>query len=311
MGLMAVAAQVNAQEATDDAASQKKTAAAPKLPEYPMMEITGTIYDAATGKPLSGVQVQPLGNANYAAMTKDDGTFTIKVPTFTTSLYLFTSQYASQQVSIAGKSHITANMLSDKFNEMYTNGTQLGGAASVKTDKTTTQISVEDLISEQLGGDVRTIKRSGAPGIGSAMFIRGLNSLNANAQPLVVVDGVPMDMQYNGTSLQTGMFNNQLLNINPADIEKISVLKNGTAIYGAKGANGVIVIETRRGHSIATRIDANIGVGVNLVPKLPKMMDANQYMSYATEMLGTYPEISKIMENNNLNFLNKDRKSVV
>ena len=99
MGLMAVAAQVNAQEATDDAASQKKTAAAPKLPEYPMMEITGTIYDAATGKPLSGVQVQPLGNANYAAMTKDDGTFTIKVPTFTTSLYLFTSQYASQQVS--------------------------------------------------------------------------------------------------------------------------------------------------------------------------------------------------------------------
>ena len=118
MGLMAVAAQVNAQEATDDAASQKKTAAAPKLPEYPMMEITGTIYDAATGKPLSGVQVQPLGNANYAAMTKDDGTFTIKVPTFTTSLYLFTSQYASQQVSIAGKSHITANMLSDKFNEM-------------------------------------------------------------------------------------------------------------------------------------------------------------------------------------------------
>ena len=96
MGLMAVAAQVNAQEATDDAASQKKTAAAPKLPEYPMMEITGTIYDAATGKPLSGVQVQPLGNANYAAMTKDDGTFTIKVPTFTTSLYLFTSQYASR-----------------------------------------------------------------------------------------------------------------------------------------------------------------------------------------------------------------------
>lgn len=309
MGLMAVAAQVNAQEATDDAASQKKTAAAPKLPEYPMMEITGTIYDAATGKPLSGVQVQPLGNANYAAMTKDDGTFTIKVPTFTTSLYLFTSQYASQQVSITGKSHITANMLSDKFNEMYTNGTQLGGAASVKTDKTTTQISVEDLISEQLGGDVRTIKRSGAPGIGSAMFIRGLNSLNANAQPLVVVDGVPMDMQYNGTSLQTGMFNNQLLNINPADIEKISVLKNGTAIYGAKGANGVIVIETRRGHSIATRIDANIGVGVNLVPKLPKMMDANQYMSYATEMLGTYPEISKIMENNNLNFLNNDKNN--
>ena len=305
MGLMAVASQVSAQEATDNVEGQKKTTVAPKLPTYPMKEIKGTVYDAGTKQPLSGVQVQALGNANYAAMTKEDGTFTIKVPTFTTALYLFTSQYASQQVSIAGTNNVHATMLSDKFKEMYTNGTTLGGEASVKTN-VTTQTTVEDLIGDQLGGDVRTIKRSGAPGIGSAMFIRGLNSLNANAQPLVVVDGVPMDMQYDGVSLQTGAFNNQLLNINPADIEKISVLKNGTAIYGAKGANGVILIETRRGHSIATRIDANIGIGVNLLPRMPKVMNADQYMSYATEMLGTYPDISKIMENNTLNFLTND-----
>lgn len=306
MGLMTVAAQVSAQEeATDNVDSQKKTAAAPKLPTYPMKEVKGCIYDAATHQPLSGVQIQALGNANYAAMTKEDGTFTIKVPTFTTSLYLFTSQYASQQVSIAGVNEIKANMFSDKFKEMYTNSTPLGGT-STATANVTTQTSVEDLIGEQLGADVRTIKRSGAPGIGSAMFIRGLNSINANSQPLVVVDGVPMDMQYDGVSLQSGMFNNQLLNINPADIEKVSVLKNGTAIYGAKGANGVILIETRRGHSLATRIDANIGVGVNLIPSLPKVMNADQYMNYATEMLGTYPDISKIMESNNLNFLNND-----
>lgn len=105
-----------------------------------------------------------------------------------------------------------------------------------------------------------------------------------------------MDMQYDGTSLQTGMFNNQLLNINPADIEKVTVLKNGTAIYGAKGANGVIVLETRRGRTIATRIDANIGMGVNLVPRLPNVMDADQYMSYATEMLSTYPKIDKFLK---------------
>ena len=305
MGLMAVAAQVNAQEATEDAGSHKKTTVTPKLPAYPMMEVKGTIYDAATGKPLSGVQVQALGNANYAAMSKDDGTFTIKVPTFTTSLFLFTSQYASQQVSIAGRNEITANMLSDKFNEMYTNGTKLGGEASVNAN-VTTQTTVEDLIGDQLGADVRTIKRSGAPGIGSSMFIRGLNSLNANAQPLVVVDGVPMDMQYDGVSLQAGAFNNQLLNINPADIAKITVLKNGTALYGAKGANGVIVIETRRGHSIATRIDANIGVGVNLVPNMPDVMNASQYMNYATEMLNTYPDITKILEKGTLNFLTTD-----
>ena len=305
MGLMAVAAQVNAQEEFDDVETKAKPTVTKKLPSYPMKEIKGTVYDAGSHKPLSGVQVQALGNANYAAMTDENGAFTIKVPTFTTSLYLFTSQYASQQVSIAGINEIKANMLSDKFNEMYTNGTKLGGESSAKAN-VTTQTTVEDLIAEQLGGSVRTVKRSGAPGIGSSMFIRGLNSLNSNAQPLVVLDGVPMDMQYDGTSLQTGAFNNQLLNINPADIENITVLKNGTALYGAKGANGVIVIDTRRGHTIATRIDANIGVGVNLLPRMPKVMNADQYMNYATEMLGTYPDISKIMENQTLNFLTTD-----
>ena len=305
MGLMAVAAEINAQETTDNAEKRAKETVNKKQPNYPMKEVSGTIYDAATGKPLSGVQIQALGNARYAAMTNEDGTFTIKVPTFTTSLYLFTSQYASQQVSIAGVNNIQAKMLSDKFNEMYTNGTKLGNEASMKA-QVSTQTSIEDLIGEKLGADVRTIKRSGAPGIGSAMFIRGLNSLNANAQPLIVVDGVPMDMQYDGTSLQTGMFNNQLLNINPADIEKVTVLKNGTAIYGAKGANGVIVLETRRGRTIATRIDANIGMGVNLVPRLPKVMDADQYMSYATEMLSTYPKIDKFLEKGSLNFLTTD-----
>lgn len=305
MGLMATAAEINAQETTDNVETKTKTTVAKKQPNYPMKEVSGTVFDAATGKPLNGVQIQALGNANYAAMTDGKGNFTIKVPTFTTSLYLFTSQYASLQVSIAGTNKIEAKMLSDKFNEMYTSDTKLGGEASVKTN-ITTQTTIEDLIGEQLGGDVRTIKRSGAPGIGSSMFIRGLNSLNANAQPLIVVDGVPMDMQYDGTTLQTGTYNNQLLNINPADIEKVTVLKNGTAIYGAKGANGVIVIETRRGRSIATRIDANIGVGVNLVPNLPEVMDADQYMNYATEMLATYPNIDKILENKSLNFLTTD-----
>lgn len=304
MGLAVAVAQVKAQ-ATDDAEEKVKTSVAKPLPTYPMKEVTGTVLDAATNKPLAGVQVQALGNNRYAAMTKDDGTFVIKVPTFATSLFLYTSQYANLQVAITPDNKVKAKMLSDKFKGMYTDKTALGNDASI-TPSVTTQTSVEDLIADELGADVRTIKRSGTPGIGSAMFIRGLNSLNANAQPLIVIDGVPQSMQYDGTTLQTGGYNNVLLNLNPADVEKITVLKNGTSLYGAKGANGVVVIETRRGHSLATRIEANVGVGVNLLPRLPKMMNASQYMSYATEMLGTYPEIGSIMSNNNLNFLTQD-----
>nr|WP_294873596.1 SusC/RagA family TonB-linked outer membrane protein [Prevotella sp.] len=304
MGLMVAAAQVKAQ-ATDAAEGERKAPVAKQQPSYPMIEVSGTVLDAATGKPLSGVQVQALGNERYAAMTNEQGTFTIKVPNFTTSLFMHTSQYASVQVAIGNDHKVKVKMLSDKFNEMYKGDTPMGNAANLKAN-VTTQMSVEDLIADQLGADVRTVKRSGTPGIGSAMFIRGLNSLNANAQPLIVIDGVPQSMQYNATTLQTGGYNNILLNLNPADIENVTVLKNGTALYGAKGANGVIVISTRRGHSLATRIEANVGVGVNLVPRMPKVMDANQYMSYATEMLGTYPEIGNIMTNKTFNFLTND-----
>ena len=96
-----------------------------------------------------------------------------------------------------------------------------------------------------------------------------------------------------------------MLNINPEDIEKVTVMKNGAAIYGAKGANGVILITTKRGHSMATRIDANVGVGVTLQPQLPDMMNASQYRLYASEMVGTFPNINHF-DLDRLNFLNDD-----
>ena len=70
------------------------------LPSYPTMEIKGVCVDAATKTPLAGIMVRALGNANYTAMTDDNGTFTIKVPTFTTALYVHTPVYLSQQVAI-------------------------------------------------------------------------------------------------------------------------------------------------------------------------------------------------------------------
>ena len=83
-------------------------------------------------------------------------------------------------------------------------------------------------------------------------------------------------------------------------------MKNATALYGARGANGVILITTKRGHSMATRIDANVYAGVSLVPRLPKLMNASQYRTYATEMLGTVP--ANIQQNKPIQyrFLNDD-----
>jgi TonB-linked SusC/RagA family outer membrane protein len=156
----------------------------------------------------------------------------------------------------------------------------------------------------QLGADVRTIQHSAATDGGASMFIRGLSSINNDAQPLVVIDGVEQDMQRTRFSLHDGQFNNMLANISPDDVQKVTVLKNATALYGARGANGVILIETKRGHSMATRIDANISAGVTLKPRMLTLMNAEQYRIYATELMGTIDGQDR--QSTKFRFLNDD-----
>ena len=171
------------------------------------------------------------------------------------------------------------------FRADYTRTTEASRKVTTGEFNNTADVSIDNLISQRLGGDIRSISRGGNPGVGNAMFIAGLNSLQSNAQPLIVLDGVIMDMQYNRSMLHQGYFNNILSNINVNDIEDVTVLKNGIAIYGAKGANGVVLINTKRNKSMATRIDVNINGSYKLLPKLPDMMGAEDYRLLASEML--------------------------
>lgn len=251
----------------------------------------GVVVDQVSKKPLAGIQLKVLGYDRYSAMTGADGKFTIKVPEFATTLFVHSPSFMSQQVAINAKDtekDIQVFMMQEKFRPMYTEGTTYTAQAGF--DAEAKDVTIESDIENLLGADVRTVTRSAAPGIGATMFVRGLSSINANAQPLIVVDGVEQDMQQNRLSLHSGQINNILANIAPEDIASVKVLKNATALYGARGGNGVILITTKRGKSMATRIDANISAGVSLVPQLPTMMNASQYRNYATEILGTVPE---------------------
>lgn len=251
----------------------------------------GVVVDQVSKKPLAGVQLKVLGYDRYSAMTGADGKFTIKVPEFATTLFVHSPSFMSQQVAINAKDtekEIQVLMMQEKFRPMYGEGTTYTAQAGFDADAK--DVTIESDIENILGADVRTVTRSAAPGIGASMFVRGLSSINANAQPLIVVDGVEQDMQQNRLSLHSGQINNILANIAPEDIASVKVLKNATALYGARGGNGVILITTKRGKSMATRIDANISAGVSLVPQLPTMMNASQYRNYATEILGTVPE---------------------
>lgn len=251
----------------------------------------GVVVDQVSKKPLAGIQLKVLGYDRYSAMTGADGKFTIKVPEFATTLFVHSPSFMSQQVAINAKDtekDIQVLMMKEKFRPMYIEGTTYTAQAGF--DAEAKDVTIESDIENILGADVRTVTRSAAPGIGATMFVRGLSSINANAQPLIVVDGVEQDMQQNRLSLHSGQINNILANIAPEDIASVKVLKNATALYGARGGNGVILITTKRGKSMATRIDANISAGVSLVPQLPTMMNASQYRNYATEILGTVPE---------------------
>lgn len=251
----------------------------------------GVVVDQVSKKPLAGIQLKVLGYDRYSAMTGADGKFTIKVPEFATTLFVHSPSFMSQQVAINAKDtekEIQVLMMQEKFRPMYGEGTTYTAQAGFDADAK--DVTIESDIENILGADVRTVTRSAAPGIGASMFVRGLSSINANAQPLIVVDGVEQDMQQNRLSLHSGQINNILANIAPEDIASVKVLKNATALYGARGGNGVILITTKRGKSMATRIDANISAGVSLVPQLPTMMNASQYRNYATEILGTVPE---------------------
>ena len=255
---------------------------------YPMMSVKGVVTDQATGKPLVGIQLRSLANERYTAMTDENGAFTINVPTFTTALYVHGPEYLPQQIAImAGQEgqQIEVKMLSDKFQSMYGKTTDYTAKREARIERF--GVTVDNELGGKLGGDVRSILHSAAVEGGASMFIRGLNSITSDAQPLIIIDGVEMDMQRDRVSLHDGQFNNMLANISPDDIEKVTVLKNATALYGARGGNGVVLIETKRGHSMATRIDANISAGVQLIPRLPTMMNSTQYRSYASEQTNT------------------------
>ena len=290
--MAAMSAPVAAQDAAQDSAQatvrDSARLAKETLPDVPMREIKGRVFDSATKEPAVGVSVSAYNDARYAAMTNEDGSYTILVPAYVTSLWMRGDGYSPLQVPV-GKADrpVDAYVFSDAFRPFYTASTSATVARTAEVDHNTNDISIDGQIQTKLGGDIRTITRSGVPGMGVAMFMNGLNSLNANAQPLVVIDGVITDLKLSAPSVHDGFFNNILSNLMVEDIEKITVLKNGTAIYGAKGANGVLLIETKRNKSMATKIDVSIGASYELLPKSIDMMNAEQYRIYASELIGT------------------------
>lgn len=269
--------------------------------------ITGTVYDAITNAPMPGVRVQATGHEKITTMTNAEGQYTLAIPSYVTLLSFSTPEYLLIQRPVYNDDIINVRLYSDGFSDNY-----VADIKAVEHNGFEKEISpsstIDSDIQKNLGADIRSITRSGALAVGNAMFVRGINSLNAKTQPLVVVDGLIWDMQESASYLHTGIFNNILSAIDVEDIDEVKIMKNGTALYGSRAANGVLIINTKRGRSMATRIAVNAYGGITLAPKTMNVMGADDYRIYANDLVGS---IANVSPNPNFPFLRNDKDYVL
>lgn len=254
-------------------------------------QIKGKVVDS-DDKPLVGVTVV-VSKTAAGTVTNLEGDYQITVPKTGTALEFSYIGYQPQTVIINNRSLINVKMVlsADQIDEVVVVGygtsrrkDLTGSVASIKSELLEDKMlfSLDDALQGGVAG-LMVSSSSGQPGASSTMLIRGASSLSGATNPLVVVDGAPMfDVS---TSIGGGVSEDQMSGlslINPADIASIEVLKDvsATAIYGNRGANGVILITTKRGSGIGTKVNYSGYVGLQELTRQYDMMDFGQYVTY-------------------------------
>lgn len=245
--------------------------------------VKGTVIDK-NGETVPGAVFYVKGQENTGGVTRNDGTFSITVPRGAT--LVFTSLgYADVEQTAAPNMVVEMKTEDQKLDELvvvgYTKESLRNISAAVqRVDMQALEnnqaVSLASMLAGQAAG-LQTVTRSGVPGASNTgLVIRGNSSLSSSnditgiSNPLYIIDGIPMSLQdfagYNVTD------NDFLSSLNPQDIQSIDILKDAaaTAIYGSRGANGVIIITTRKGTSGAARVTARVSHGFTLKPaKIP------------------------------------------
>lgn len=259
--------------------------------------IKGIVRASATKQPIAGASVSIPGIAS--SITEDDGSFSLQKTQEGAVLHIEIPGYATQKVAIQGKTEFDIYLHDESFRSSYiTFDTPFGSQEVISTTSSLSTVSyknsyqrgasnVETVLQDGALG-LNTIIRSGAPGSGGDMYMRGFNSINATSQPLVIIDGVPFENFMVGTSLISGNVINPLSGLDVKDIESITVLKDATSIYGSRGANGVILINTAKAKGQATVIDFYAYADYNLEPNTQyKMLNGRQSKAYLNEIYAT------------------------
>ena len=262
--------------------------------------VSGTVRDGAmNGEPAIGASVLVVGTS-VGTITDMDGHFSLEVPDGKFILQVSMVGYKTQVVNIKGKTSVELTLLEDA--QVMDEVVVVGYGTMKKRDLSgsVSQIKSEDLMQggspdvamglqgKIAGVDVKT--SDAAPGGSASITIRGANSFTTSSQPLYIVDGIPFGTDPNGVPQSAAndgqnQSQNPLSMLNPNDIEKVEVLKDAsaTAIYGSRGANGVVIITTKKGQQGRPKVEVGVKGSLQQIARRVKMLDAYQYALYQNE----------------------------
>ncbi len=257
--------------------------------------VTGKVIDGNTNEALPGVSVLVKGTTR-GVITDLDGNYSIEASPTEVLQFSFVG-YVTEEMLVGNQTVIDIILIPDLIDlsevVVIGYGTQrksdlTGSLASVSEDALKSQpVSSIDQALQGRAAGVIVQQSSGSPAGGVSVLVRGASSINASSQPLYVIDGVAISNSNTGeianmTGGQGGQYSNPLASLNSDDIESIEILKDAsaTAIYGARGANGVILITTKRGKQGQNNLSFNAYYGFQQLPKKLDVLDAEGYARY-------------------------------
>lgn len=253
------------------------------LAQQGVVQLEGTVLDAETGMPVPGANVIERGTTN-GVLTDFDGMFSIRVAANAMVEISFIG-YGTVTVAASSASpvQVILELQTSELDEVVVvgYGTQkksdvTGAVASINTEELEKmpQVDVTQALQGRMAGMTVSFSGSNAEGGSSNILIRGKNSISADNDPFIVVDGMP--------------FFGNLFEINPSDISSISILKDAssTAIYGARASNGVILITTKKGVRGEAKISLSTYTGFSTIANLPDMQDAETFFETKISRFG-------------------------
>lgn len=261
--------------------------------------VRGRVTSAA-GEPLVGVTVLLKGSTR-AVVTDIEGRFTMVVPD-NAVLEISYVGFVKQDVPVNGRTQLEVKLQDEAVavDEVVVVGYGTvaksdftGSSSTVKLENANDNryLSMPEAIQGRVAG-VQIMNNTGQPGSGMTFNIRGMTSITGSSQPLIVIDGQPIDSDQGSTMAGSGMDGGNdippadpLAAINPDDIESIEILKDASsvAIYGSRGANGVVLITTKTGKEGRDKISYSSRFDLNMVPKKLKVLNTRDYLNYRNE----------------------------